>query len=89
MEETLSALAASVVSASTAVSCLIVLIDEEADEIRLAGSHGVPDGYEATVQVAYEKAEDTSPVREAIRTHRPVLFSNARTRFQPTPVSSP
>ncbi len=89
MEDTLNALAASVVSASTAVSCLIVLIDEEADEIRLAGSHGVPDGYEATVQVAYEKAGDTSPVREAIRTHRPVLFSNARTRFQPTPVSSP
>ena len=78
MEDILNALAASVVSASTAVSCLIVLIDEEADEIRLAGSHGVPGGYEAAAQAAYEKAGAASPVREAIRTHRPVLFSNAR-----------
>ena len=73
MEDTLNALAASVVSASTAVSCLVVLIDEEADEIRLAGSHGVSEGYEA----AYEKAGGTLPNREAIRTQRPVLFSNA------------
>jgi len=78
MEDTLNALAASVVSASTAVSCLIVLIEDETDEIRLAGSHGLHDGYEATVQAAYEKAEATSPNREAIRTHKPVLFSNAR-----------
>ena len=77
MEDTLNALAASVVSASTAVFCLIVLIDEEADEIRLAGSHGVSEGYEATVQAAYKKDGDTSPNREAIRTHKPVLFSNA------------
>jgi PAS domain S-box-containing protein len=78
MEDILNALAASVVSASTAVSCLIVLIDEKADEIRLASSHGVPGGYEAAAQAAYEKAGAASPVREAIRTHRPVLFSNAR-----------
>jgi len=78
MEDTLNALAASVVSASTAVSCLIVLIEDETDEIRLAGSHGLHDGYEATVQAAHEKAEATSPNREAIRTHKPVLFSNAR-----------
>jgi len=69
MEATLNALAASVVSASTAVSCLIVLVDEETDEIRLAGSYGVSD--------IYDKAANTSPHREAIRTHKPVLFSNA------------
>jgi signal transduction histidine kinase len=69
MEDTLNALAASVVSASTAVSCLIVLVDEETDEIRLAGSYGVSD--------IYDKAANTSTHREAIRTHKPVLFSNA------------
>src|SRR5215207_3203036 len=69
MEDTLNALAASVVSASTAVSCLIVLFDEETDEIRLAGSYGVSD--------IYDKAANTSTHREAIRTHKPVLFSNA------------
>ena len=69
MEDTLNALAASVVSASTAVSCLIVLVEEEADEIRLAGSYGVSD--------VYDKAANTSPQMTAIRTHKPVLFSNA------------
>lgn len=70
MEDTLNALAASVVSASTAVSCLIVLIEDETDEIHLAGYHGVPDGY--------EKVGNIFPNREAMRTHRPMLFSNAR-----------
>src|SRR5215211_1623376 len=69
MEDTLNALAVSVVSASTAVSCLIVLVDEEADEIRLAGSYDVSD--------VYDKAANTSPQMEAIRSHKPVLFSNA------------
>jgi signal transduction histidine kinase len=78
MEDTLNALAASVVSASTAVSCLIVLIEDETDDIRLAGYHGVPDSSEAALQSAYEKAGNASPNREAIRTHMPVLFSNAR-----------
>ncbi len=82
MEETLSALAASVVSASTAVSCLIVLIDDEADEIRMVGSHGVPEG---AVQAAYEKARDTSPNWEAIRTRGPLLFSNARQTVSANP----
>ncbi len=78
IEETLSVLAASVVSTSTAVSCLMVLIDDETDEILVAGSHGVPEGYEAAVQAAYKKAGDASPNREAIRTRRPALFSKAR-----------
>jgi len=46
MEDALNALAASVVSASTVVSCLIVLVDEGTDEIRLAGSYGVSDIYD-------------------------------------------
>jgi signal transduction histidine kinase len=39
-----------VVWASTAVACLVLLIDDEADEIRLLGSHGVPEGYEAALE---------------------------------------
>jgi len=78
MEDTLNALARSVVRASTAVSCLIVLIDDEDDSIRMAGAHGVPEGHETAMQAAYEKAGEQSPNREAVRTRRPVLFRNAR-----------
>ena len=77
MEDTLNALSASAVRASTAVSCLIVLIDDE--EIRLAGTHGVPEGYEAV----YEKDGATSPNREAIRSHKPMLYRDASRSFYP------
>ncbi len=86
MEDTLNALAASVVRASTAVSCLIVLIDE-ADEIRMAGSHGVPEDYEAAVRAAYEKAGDAWPNREAISTHRSLLVQQRPTDRSSQPTS--
>jgi hypothetical protein len=73
MAQTLNALSTSAVRASTAVACLIFLLDDE--EVHLAGARGVPEGYEIDGA--------TSTNREAIRTHSPVLFRNASRSFYP------
>jgi GAF domain-containing protein len=85
----MNALARSVIRASTAVACLVVLIDEEADVIRLVGSHGVPEGYEAAMQAVYNRAGEHSPTREAIRTHKPVVFRDARRTILANPRLAP
>jgi len=73
MEDTLNALSWSAVRATTAVACLIALIDDE--EAHLARAHGVPEGYEMDGA--------TSTNREAIRSHKPVLYRNASQSFYP------
>lgn len=89
MEETLDTLAKSVVDASTATACVIALAGDEAGTVRLAGSHGLPEGYAAALQTAY-RAGAKSPTLEVIRTHRPVLVREGyRQRVLDDPLYAP
>src|SRR5829696_5034411 len=76
-EDTLNVLAESVVNASTAVACAVVLIDEGADTLHLFGSYGLPEGYTAGLQDAY-RAGAPSPSLRAFHTRQPVLVSDLR-----------
>lgn len=88
VEDTLRALAESVMNASTATTYLIMLADEEAGGVRLVGSYGVPEGYHEGLQAAFE-AGVRSPVHEAIRTRRPVTFREAHSVVEGDPRYAP
>ena len=91
IERTLDTLAESMVRASGAVACLIALNDKDTDKIRLVGTYGVPEGYKAGLQTAYNMEGDQapSPSREALRTGRPVLFRDARQAILDNPLRAP
>ena len=72
MADTLDILAESVVKASTAVACSVVLTEENADVPHLIGSHGLPEGYAESLQAAY-RAGVRSPTMEVFRTRHPAL----------------
>lgn len=76
-EGVLGALAESVVNASTAVACGIVLIGEEDGGVGLFGSYGLPEGYASGLQEAY-RAGVKSPSLEAFRSRSPVLVRDFR-----------
>jgi PAS domain S-box-containing protein len=76
-QDALNVLAKSVVNASTAVACGAVLIDEKGDMLHLFGSHGLPEGYTAGLQEAYQ-AGVNSPSLQAYRTRQPALVRDFR-----------
>ena len=87
-EALLGALAESVVNASTAVACGIVLISEQEGAVDLFGSHGLPEGYTAGLREAY-RAGVQSPSLEAFRSRRPVLVRDLRDFLLADPLYSP
>ena len=87
-ETVLGDLAESVVNASTAVACGIVLISEQEGAVDLFGSHGLPEGYTAGLREAY-RAGVQSPSLEAFRSRRPVLVRNLRDFLLADPLYSP
>ncbi|MGH3145125.1 MAG: PAS domain S-box protein, partial [Rubrobacter sp.] len=54
MEDTLDVLAESVVKASTAIGCAVVLLEEGTGTLRLVGAHGLPEGYTDALRALYE-----------------------------------
>jgi PAS domain S-box-containing protein len=88
MEATLDALAARIVQSTAAVACAVVLMDTETGLFRTAGSHGLPEGYTASLEAAYRTVMRPPPL-QVFRTHRPVLVRDARRVALNTPFSSP
>jgi signal transduction histidine kinase len=76
METTLNALAASVVRVTDAVACAVTRIDEKAQEFRLIGTCGHPDGYVEAVEASYRAGANLASL-EAFRTRSPVLRSRS------------
>jgi PAS domain S-box-containing protein len=76
-EDTLNVLAQSAVNASTAVACGVVLVEKEDEALHLFGSYGLPEGYTAGLQAAYQ-AGAPSPSLQAFRTREPVLVRDLR-----------
>ncbi|HZC84940.1 MAG TPA: PAS domain S-box protein [Rubrobacter sp.] len=88
METTLNALAAGIVEGTAAVACAVVLIDAETGMLRLAGSHGLPEGYTAALEALW-RAEAWSPSGEVFRSRQPFLFHDARRVILENPLYAP
>jgi PAS domain S-box-containing protein len=87
-ENVLGDLARSVVNASTAVACGVVLIGEQEGAVNLFGSYGLPEGYTAGLSEAY-RAGVKSPSLEAYRSRRPVLVRDLRAFILDDPLYEP
>jgi PAS domain S-box-containing protein len=74
LEETLAAIAIRVIEVTDACACAIFLLDGDRS-VRLAGSSGLPPGYEAAANQAI-KAGANPPVFEAVRTGLPVFVDD-------------
>ncbi len=93
IEDTLDAMAESVVSASTAISCSVGLIDQETGFLHVEGSHGLPEGFKEGMETVWRDERARPPTRsptiEALRTRRPVLARNMRQRILASPLYAP
>jgi PAS domain S-box-containing protein len=87
-ETVLGDLARSVVNASTAAACGVVLIGEREGVVHLFGSHGLPENYTAALSEAYRAGVD-SPSLEAYRSRKPVLVRDLRARILGDPLYAP
>jgi PAS domain S-box-containing protein len=88
MEDMLNALSESAVKASTAVACVVVLIDEGPETLHLFGSHGLPEGYTDGLQAAYRSGV-RSPALKAFRTRQPMLIGDIRRFLLADPLYGP
>ncbi|MGF1470354.1 MAG: PAS domain S-box protein [Rubrobacteraceae bacterium] len=88
MDSTLNTLAESMVEASAAVACAVILVDESAGTLRLVGSHGLSEDYKAGMHLVYGIQED-SPNRKAIRTRQPMLIGDIRQTILEDPRLAP
>jgi PAS domain S-box-containing protein len=70
VQDTLDAMAQSVVRASTAKTCSVALIDEETGALGTAGSYGLSEDLELELEAVWQ---EVGTEREAVRTRRPVL----------------
>ena len=77
VESTLNVLAKSVVKASTAVACTLVLIEKETTALHPVGSYGLPEGYVVALQEAY-RAGIESPTLDAFYARQPTLVRDVR-----------
>ncbi|HEX5850774.1 MAG TPA: PAS domain S-box protein [Rubrobacter sp.] len=87
-ETVLGDLARSVVKASTAVACGVVLIGDGEGAVHLFGSYGLPENYTAALGEAY-RAGVRSPSLEAYRSREPVLVHGLRARILGDPLYAP
>ncbi|MCA1847689.1 MAG: PAS domain S-box protein, partial [Actinobacteria bacterium] len=88
METTLDTLAAGIVEGTAAVACAVVLIDAQTGMLRLAGSHGLPEGYTAGLEASW-RAGAWSPSVQAFRSRQPFLFHDARRTILDDPLYAP
>ena len=89
MEDTLDAMARSVIRTSTAVSCSIVLLDEETGFLRMEGSHGFLEGFREGMEEIWRKRLAGSPTLRTIRERRPVFAADMRQRILKNPLYAP
>jgi PAS domain S-box-containing protein len=88
METLLDALAASVVRASTARACSVVLIEEETYRLRTAGLHGLPDGYARALEESWQAGAHSFTVR-AFDSQQPLFARDTRSQHLSDPLYAP
>ena len=88
VESTLDTLAASMVRASGAVACVVLVHDEATGGFRLIGSHGLPEGYADAFRAAY-KGDLRSRMEETFSSRRSSLLREARRTVLEDPAWEP
>jgi PAS domain S-box-containing protein len=85
-EAALEALAKSVIRASSALSCWVSLVDDESGHLRIAGSYGLPEGFEEGIEAVWRDEVVRSPTIEAVRMRQPMLANHMRQRMLENPL---
>jgi PAS domain S-box-containing protein len=80
LEATLHALARTVVQATRAIACSVVLIDEVRETVRLASCWGLPEAYPAALESTWRTGVDAPMLRD-FRTHETQIVPDVRRRF--------
>ena len=88
LEATLDAVARSVVEASEAVACVILLYDEEQQQLRTVGTHGLPDGYAAAMEAA-KRGGGRPPSVDVARSRQMLVVPDLRRRLLADPLFAP
>jgi len=88
LEDTLAALARTVVEATDTIACGIFLLDGER-HLTIAGAHGVPEGFIGTMDLAFREAGAKLPQMEAIESRTLVVREGTISRFLSQPPSDP
>ena len=88
-EAALEALAKSVIRASSALSCWVSLVDDESGHLRIAGSYGLPEGFEEGIEAVWRDEVVRSPTIEAVRMRQPMLANHMRQRMLENPLYGP
>jgi PAS domain S-box-containing protein len=88
LEATLDALARSVVQASEAVACVILLYDAEQEQLRTVGTHGLPDGYAAAMEAA-KRGGARPPSVNVARSRQMLVVPDLRRRLLADPLFAP
>ena len=87
MEETVTALAASVVRATTAIAAAVIIVDLEMNRFQVAGVHNLPEEFKDALSATWPPS-DTSPTMLAFETHNHQIRHNARERILKSTVYS-
>jgi len=88
-EAALGALAKSVIRASSALSCWVSLVNDESGHLRIAGSYGLPEGFEEGIEAVWRDEVVRSPTIEAVRMRQPMLANHMRQRMLENPLYGP
>ncbi len=89
MQDTLDAMAESIVNVSTAVACSVILVDEATGLVHIEGSHGLSEEFKAGIESVWREGAVRSPTIEAIRMRQPILASRMRQRMLENPLYAP
>lgn len=77
LESTLDALARNVVNSTDTVSCMIGIVDNSLDVIRIVGTYGLPEVFAERLEACWRAGAD-SPSRQALRERRTVVVPDIR-----------
>ncbi|CAN5799319.1 hypothetical protein BH20CHL1_BH20CHL1_10020 [soil metagenome] len=90
MDDTLNALAASVVRATRAVACSVVLVDESGQDVKTVGADGFPgDALEAYTSTWSAATQSDSMVLRALREQKTYVINDVRAKNLANPLYVP
>lgn len=88
LDDTVDTLAASVVEATTAIACAVVVVDLELNEFRIAGTSGLAQGYSDGLAATWPPSPNSASLL-ATETRHHQLRHNARARILALPGYAP
>lgn len=88
IKATLRALAATAAEAAAAEACAVIIVDRDADELRMFAAAGLPDGYGSALAELWRRDART-PFRDALERQELIIATAARERGLSNPLYEP